>query len=182
MTHILAHHPDMSAVQGHPPSIGDATPPAPPAPTRKRKAKADGDAEPSGSEPRRLRRSHEACARCRSKKIKVYSYRHSCLTFRSSFSKCDSKHPRCTACTNAGTGCHQEDRHRQTLTPRGHTEKIERQLAQCEALLKRRIEGFHLDNLDEIMARDGLDPDVTPPTPSGFVPYSHPGPNGFVFF
>lgn len=103
------------------------------------------------------------------------------LTYRSPFSKCDSKHPRCTACTNAGTGCHQEDRHRQTLTPRGHTEKIERQLAQCEALLKRRIEGFHIDSLDEIMAREGLDPDVTPPAPPGFVPYSHPGPTRFVF-
>ena len=105
---------------------------------------------------------------------------HPCFAHHLSFPKCDSKHPRCTACTNAGTGCHQEDRHRQTLTPRGHTEKIERQLAQCEALLKRRLEGFHLDNLEEFMIRDGLDPDVTPPAPPGFVPYSHPGPGGFV--
>jgi len=39
-----------------------------PQPSRKRK-KNDPNDEPS--EPRRLRRSHEACARCRSKKIKV---------------------------------------------------------------------------------------------------------------
>ncbi|KAF8515390.1 fungal-specific transcription factor domain-containing protein [Hysterangium stoloniferum] len=142
----------------------EPAPPALPAPTRKRKAKVDGDGETTGPEPRRLRRSHEACARCRSKKI-----------------KCDSKHPRCTACTNAGTGCHQEDRHRQTLTPRGHTEKIERQLAQCEMLLKRRIDNFHIDNLDEIMVREGLDPDVTLPAPNGFVPFSQTGPNGFPY-
>lgn len=70
MTHILAHHPDISAIPGHSPSIPDQ-PPALPAPTRKRKAKADGDRENAAPEPRRLRRSHEACARCRSKKIKV---------------------------------------------------------------------------------------------------------------
>ncbi|KAF8573662.1 hypothetical protein K439DRAFT_1374718 [Ramaria rubella] len=151
----------MASVQPSPPALADPTPPVLPSNGRKRKAKADG--EEGHSETRRLRRSHEACARCRSKKI-----------------KCDSKHPRCTACTNAGTGCHQEDRHRQTLTPRGHTEKIERQLAQCEALLKRRIEGFHIENLDDILAREGLDPDIVPTAPPGFVPYAHPIPNGFV--
>ncbi|KZT29939.1 hypothetical protein NEOLEDRAFT_1056054 [Neolentinus lepideus HHB14362 ss-1] len=119
-------------------------------PARKRK-KTDGQEAPSPAEPRRLRRSHEACARCRSKKIKA--------------SPCDSKHPRCTACATAGVPCQQEDRHRQTLTPRGHTERIERQLAQCDALLKRRVPGFDLSNLDEICAREGIQVDgVAPPS------------------
>jgi hypothetical protein len=43
------------------------------------------------------------------------------------------------------------------LTPRGHTERVEHQLAQCEALLKRHIQGFDLNNLDEIVAREGVD-------------------------
>lgn len=44
--------------------------PTPAPPSRKRKKNENG--EPSSpAEPRRLRRSHEACARCRSKKIKV---------------------------------------------------------------------------------------------------------------
>jgi len=38
---------------------------------RRRKGDGNGDDAPSPSEPRRLRRSHEACARCRSKKIKA---------------------------------------------------------------------------------------------------------------
>ena len=43
-----------------------------PTPARKRKKGTGEDNEPPGpSEPRRLRRSHEACARCRSKKIKA---------------------------------------------------------------------------------------------------------------
>ncbi|KAG5637422.1 hypothetical protein H0H81_004629 [Sphagnurus paluster] len=100
--------------------------------------------------------------------------------------ECDSKHPRCTACATAGTVCHQEDRHRQTLTPRGHTERLEHQVAQCEALLKRHIPGFELDKLDEILAREGIDvaainpPPLTPTfqfqqTPPSF---SRPGPPG----
>jgi len=78
--------------------------------------------------------------------------------------QCDSKYPRCTACATAGTACEQEDRHRQTLTPRGHAERIERQLLQTVALLKRHIPGFDLNNLDEICAREGLeiDPNVAP--------------------
>lgn len=89
--------------------------------------------------------------------------------------QCDSKHPRCTSCTNANTPCHQEDRHRQTLTPRGHTEKLERKLAQCEMLLKRRIEGFDVENLDNILISEGLDPNVAPPSSHpGFSPFSHP--------
>ncbi|KAF5381986.1 hypothetical protein D9615_004227 [Tricholomella constricta] len=99
---------------------------------------------------------------------------------------CDSKHPRCTACATAGTACHQEDRHRQTLTPRGHTERIEHQVAQCEALLKRHIPGFDLEKLDEILAREGIDvaavnhPQLTPtfqfqPAPTSFARTVPPG-------
>lgn len=104
---------------------------------RRRKPEDDG----GGAEPRRLRRSHEACARCRSKKI-----------------KCDSKHPRCTACTTAGTVCNQEDRHRQRLTPRGLTTRMELMLAQCEALLKVHIQDFDINRIEEFLARQGIEP------------------------
>ncbi|KAL5485752.1 hypothetical protein ACEPAI_6793 [Sanghuangporus weigelae] len=110
---------------------------------KRKKVTVDGEEAAAMSEPRRLRRSHEACARCRSKKIKA--------------SACDSKHPRCTACATAGVQCNQEDRHRKTLTPRGHVEKIERQLLQCQALLRRRIPGFTLDNLESILVQEGIE-------------------------
>lgn len=80
---------------------------------------------------------------------------------RSLIEQCDSKHPRCTACATAGTVCQQEDRHRQTLTPRGHTERIERQLLQCEALLRRHYPGFTLEDLDNVLAREGIDIDTS---------------------
>ncbi|KAH7884597.1 fungal-specific transcription factor domain-containing protein [Phlebopus sp. FC_14] len=118
---------------------------------KRRKTESNADDVSSPSEPRRLRRSHEACARCRSKKI-----------------KCDSKHPKCTACATAGVPCQQEDRHRQTLTLRGHTEFIERQIALCDALLKRHIPGFSLANLEEHCAREGVDMDGAPPPPPDF--------------
>ncbi|KAJ7573922.1 fungal-specific transcription factor domain-containing protein [Mycena floridula] len=75
--------------------------------------------------------------------------------------KCDSKHPRCGACAAAGTPCNQEDRHRQTLTPRGHAERLELMLAQCEGLLKRHIPGFELDNLEDIVQREGVEVNTT---------------------
>ncbi|KAH9943706.1 fungal-specific transcription factor domain-containing protein [Amylocystis lapponica] len=166
MTHLLPPHADLNIAhsslqsalqidpnqQQPPPPQQLAPPQQPPAqpPSRKRrKADTNGDEAPHPAEPRRLRRSHEACARCRSKKI-----------------KCDSKHPRCTACATAGTPCHQEDRHRQTLTPRGHTERIERQLLQCDALLKRHIPGFNLDNIDDVCAREGIEIDSVDQTVS----------------
>jgi len=64
------------------PALALPPPPAALAPSRKRKktddvgASGDGGGTGSGNgggEPRRLRRSHEACARCRAKKIKVSS-------------------------------------------------------------------------------------------------------------
>ncbi|KZT07839.1 uncharacterized protein LAESUDRAFT_736136 [Laetiporus sulphureus 93-53] len=63
---------------------------------------------------------------------------------------CNFKHLRCTACMTASTVCQQEDRHHQTLTPHGHTEHIEWQLLQCDALLKWHYPGFTLDNLNEV--------------------------------
>ncbi|KAF9256359.1 hypothetical protein L218DRAFT_911416 [Marasmius fiardii PR-910] len=123
-------------------ATGDTSPTNVVGPARpvKRRRKNGGDEEGGPSEPRRLRRSHEACARCRGKKI-----------------KCDSKHPRCTACVTAGTPCNQEDRHRQTLTPRGHTERLEALIAQCDVLLKRHIPNFSLDRIEEILAHEGID-------------------------
>jgi hypothetical protein len=62
------------------PALALPPPPAGPAPSRKRKKTDDtgasgegGTGNGGGGEPRRLRRSHEACARCRAKKIKVSS-------------------------------------------------------------------------------------------------------------
>ncbi|KIK25070.1 hypothetical protein PISMIDRAFT_677624 [Pisolithus microcarpus 441] len=171
MTHILPPHTDLNLTPSslHPalqmdqqqqqvqqhhqqPQAQQAQQQAPP-PTNKKRRKTDGSENgiSSPSEPRRLRRSHEACARCRSKKI-----------------KCDSKHPKCTACATAGVPCQQEDRHRQTLTLRGHTEYIERQLALCDALLKRHIPGFTLPNLDDICAREGVEIDGVPPSTPDF--------------
>lgn len=45
--------------------------PSQPPPKKRRKPDSPNDDLASPSEPRRLRRSHEACARCRSKKIKA---------------------------------------------------------------------------------------------------------------
>ncbi|KAJ7127164.1 hypothetical protein C8R44DRAFT_733798 [Mycena epipterygia] len=127
-----------------------------------RKRKKNGSDEGAGTEPRRLRRSHEACTRCRAKKIKASHF------------QCDSKHPRCTACATAGVVCAQEDRHRNTLTPRGHLERIELQLAQCQLLLKRHIPNFDLADLDAILAREGLDPNPPITGPFQYPPYMAP--------
>ncbi|KAL0569882.1 hypothetical protein V5O48_012081 [Marasmius crinis-equi] len=113
---------------------------------------------------------------------------------------CDSKHPRCTACVTAGTPCQQEDRHRQTLTPRGHTERLETLLAQCDTLLKRRVPNFSLDRIEEILVHEGVDlnainphasevppppppphmypPAMMPPPPPGY-PMMPPPPPGY---
>ncbi|TCD61493.1 hypothetical protein EIP91_008376 [Steccherinum ochraceum] len=58
--------------------------------------------------------------------------------------------------------CQQEDRHRQTLISRGHTERVERQLAGCIALLKRHIPNFDVEQLEEILAREGVEVDLPP--------------------
>jgi hypothetical protein len=71
--------------------------------------------------------------------------------------KCDSKYPKCTACATAGADCQQENRLKQTLQPRGHTEQLERQLALAGALLKRFVPDFDFSHLDEICLREGID-------------------------
>lgn len=111
---------------------------------KKRKKLDDGapsailhnSAEP---EPRRLRRLHEACARCRRKKI-----------------KCDSMLPNCGACQGAGVECTQEDRHRQTLKPRGYTDQLEAQVDKCTLLLQKFIPGFKLEFLDYHLHQYGV--------------------------
>ncbi|KAK6984575.1 Zn(2)-C6 fungal-type domain-containing protein [Favolaschia claudopus] len=112
------------------------------------KANKTGDGQSSGQvsvrgshprHPRPLARAREACTRCRAKKT-----------------KCDSKHPKCTACDAAGVVCAQHDRLRNTVTPRGHLENIEVQLAQCQLLLQRCIPGFNLNDLDIILAHEGI--------------------------
>ena len=55
--------------------------------------------------------------------------------------------------------CQQEDRHKQALVDRGHTEHVERQLLLCTALLKRHIPNFDLNDLEAIIAREGIEID-----------------------
>lgn len=57
--------------------------------------------------------------------------------------------------------CNQEDRYRQTLTPRGHTEKIERQILQCAALIKKFIPTFDLEDIDNTLAREGVNAEAS---------------------
>jgi len=119
--------------------IGDLHQLQAPKPPKKRKKPDDGSHQPTSAthnaeahpEPRRLRRLHEACARCRRKKI-----------------KCDSMLPNCGACQAAGVECTQEDRHRQTIKPRGYTDQLEAQLEKCTALLAKFIPGFKIEYLD----------------------------------
>lgn len=92
----------------------------------------------------------------------------SSLTYRFPLLQCDSKHPRCTACASAGVQCHQEDRHRQTLVARGHTEHVERQLLICAAILKRQNPDFDLSNVEEMAVRQGIDIDAIDPSSFGF--------------
>ncbi|CAE6413146.1 hypothetical protein ACGC1H_002950 [Rhizoctonia solani] len=140
-----------STVSGTPTTPKPPLPQAQPQPQRKRKKTEDDKGQ--SSEPRRLRRLHEACARCRGKKI-----------------KCDSKHPNCGACESAGVECKQEDRHRQTLQPRGHLEHLESQLAKCTALLATFVHGFNLDHIDRHLEDSG----VAWPPPQPSTPYEAP--------
>ena len=90
MTHLLPPHADLNlahsslqtALQIDPnqqppptPQQQQQPPPPPPVPQsasrKRRKVDQNGEEPPQPAEPRRLRRSHEACARCRSKKIKA---------------------------------------------------------------------------------------------------------------
>lgn len=134
-------------------------------PSRKRK-KADSPDDSQQQPPaRRLRRLHEACTRCRTKKIKVrfntqfhdfYSSTNGTsisiesnslisafpISIWTGLLQCDSKLPSCSACTAANVECNQEDRHRQTLKPRGYTDKLEVSLVKCVLVLQRLVPGF----------------------------------------
>lgn len=134
-------------------------------------AGANGGFGPGG-EPRRLRRLHEACARCRRKKI-----------------KCDSMMPNCGACSTAGVECTQEDRHRQMLKPRAWQDQLEAQIDKCVALLATLISGFQLEHVDHYLKLYNVQhlpfPSGLPPPPplsagGGGPPGTHsgPGPTG----
>lgn len=88
MTHILPNHTDLNLAPSSLQSALNMDPNHQPqnhqqqtaqtsaqsgssAPRKRKKNDAGNDDASSPSEPRRLRRSHEACARCRSKKIKA---------------------------------------------------------------------------------------------------------------
>ncbi|KAG8929189.1 hypothetical protein FRC01_004725 [Tulasnella sp. 417] len=145
---IHAHHHAIPSIDGASSSSGLVPPPQPtPADIshqavkmngRKRKKQEDPDdplAAGSQAPPaRRLRRLHEACARCRSKKIKA-----------------------------ANVECNQEDRHRQTLKPRGYTDMVEAQLAKCILLLDKFIPNFRLTDIDAMLEREGI---PIPPAPT----------------
>ncbi|KAH8100121.1 fungal-specific transcription factor domain-containing protein [Cristinia sonorae] len=185
MTHLLPQHADLGMAHGPTlqttltmdPNQQQMAPPQQEQqqgqqPRKRKKADANGDEAPHPAEPRRLRRSHEACARCRSKKIKASpAGRHRRQI------PCDSKHPRCTACSTAGVPCHQEDRHRQQLIARGHTERIERQLAGCVALLKRHIPNFDLEQLEDIIAREGIEVELPALSDPNYGFQNAPGPS-----
>lgn len=78
--------------------------------------------------------------------------------------------PNCGACQQAGVECTQEDRHRQTLKPRGWTDQLEAQIDKCALLLSKFIPGFQLEHLDYYLnTNEGLQPSyaVPPPPPLG---------------
>src|SRR5258706_3713317 len=60
--------------------------------------------------------------------------------------------------------------------PRGHMERLESKLSQCEALLRKYIPDFELNKIDQILTREGLSSDVPPPSipppNSGYPPPS----------
>lgn len=137
-------------------------------PSRKRKKLADGGTESV----RRLRRSHEACARCRLKKI-----------------KCDSGHPSCSACAAVHAPCEQEDRHRNKFQPRAHQEIIELQLTQTVCILKKYLPDYDPARAPYFAAQLGVSipeggpniPTSQPPPGLPMMPYSpsHSGSDSF---
>ncbi|KAF8311076.1 hypothetical protein DL93DRAFT_2061475, partial [Clavulina sp. PMI_390] len=141
-----SHNPH-SILTHSPPRLLDGGPP----PSKKRKKTLEQRGPPGAiPEPRRLRRLHEACARCRRKKI-----------------KCDSMMPNCGACATAGVECTQEDRHRQMLKPRAWTDQLETQVEKCVALLERLIDGFRISDVDHWLAVYGPGSGVAARPPSG---------------
>ncbi|KAH9012866.1 hypothetical protein EDB85DRAFT_2222046 [Lactarius pseudohatsudake] len=72
-------------------------------------------------------------------------------------------------------------RHRQTLTLRGHTEHLKQKLAQCGAILKHRIPGFELENLEEIFVDEGVEVEANVPPISASSPGSSFLPKGYPY-
>lgn len=122
--------------------LESARSPITPSSPRKRKKLSEGDGEAI----RRLRRSHEACTRCRLKKI-----------------KCDSGHPSCGACTLVGATCQQEDRHRNKFQPRAHQEMIEFQLTQTVLILKKYIPDYDPARASYFASQVGVSVPEPPP-------------------
>lgn len=48
--------------------------------------------------------------------------------------------------------------------PRGHMERLEGKLSQCEALIRKFLPDFELNKLDQFLNREGLSSDVPPPS------------------
>ena len=60
--------------------------------------------------------------------------------------------------------------------PRGHMERLERQLSQCDTLLRKYIPDFDIHNIDQILAREGISSDL-PPSPMAPPNSSYPTPS-----
>ncbi|KZP00658.1 hypothetical protein CALVIDRAFT_283840 [Calocera viscosa TUFC12733] len=108
---------------------------SPPKGSKRKRTRNDEDRP----EPRRLKRTYESCARCRSKKI-----------------KCDNNSPRCKNCADGNVDCQQEDRQNRTLKLRGHEELLQAQLNCCVLLLKHRDPYFDLTRLDQFIEDDKI--------------------------
>lgn len=63
-----------------------------------------------------------------------------------------------------------------TFMPRGHMERLESKLSQCEALIRKFIPDFELNKLEQFLNREGLSSDAPPPSMvppnSGYPPPS----------
>ncbi|KAF7327603.1 Zn(2)-C6 fungal-type domain-containing protein [Mycena kentingensis (nom. inval.)] len=127
------------------------------APSAPRKRKRAQDAN-SGTQ-RQLRRSHEACSRCR---LRFAPPSLLCMRKFRYFSRRDILSQPLNV--PRGVVCAQEDRHRNTLTPRGHLERIEFQLAQAIILIRHLAGRPHFDlmDLDSGLVDAGLDPNPPP--------------------
>ncbi|CCA71448.1 hypothetical protein PIIN_05387 [Serendipita indica DSM 11827] len=139
----FTHHPS----QHHPGAPNVSRSPIPPASTPRKRKKTGEPSE--GEAVRRLRRSHEACARCRQKKI-----------------KCDSGHPSCSACVLAGVTCQQEDRHRNKFQARAHQEIIEQQLTETILILQKWIPDFDPNKTQYFATKYGV---TLPPRPANLA-------------
>lgn len=95
------------------------------------------EAEQRVSGQRVLKRTYQACIRCRTKKL-----------------KCDSRLPRCTPCSNAQTECQQADVRRQTSYPRGYVENLEETCQVQEQILRRLVPDIPPSRYKELLVVD----------------------------